>query len=74
MVYVFILLCNVIRGTEEKRQMEYKFKSPFSEHTNCVKTALLYPPKSHTKYFSVACYVNEQHVLSWAFLLILLLH
>lgn len=70
MVYVFILMCNVIR-TEKKRQMEYKFKSPFSEHKNCVKTGISFAlsPKSHTEYFSVACYVNEQHVLSWAFLL-----
>lgn len=65
MVYVFILLCNVIR-TEKKRQMDYEFKS---EHTNCVKTGINFAlsPKSHTEYFSVACYVNEQHVLSRAF-------
>lgn len=56
MVYVFILLCNVIR-TEKKRQMEYKFKSPFSEHKNCAKTGISFAlsPKSHTEYFSVAC-------------------
>lgn len=40
MVYVFILLCNVIITEEKKRQMEYKFKSPFSEHTSCVKSGI----------------------------------